>query len=131
LRKYSIQTYDHEYDPSVGKLLLYVRKEDRPKIIGKDGKRINEIEKRLGLSIDVLVYEPEEETILDVYETKDHVHLVFPSNFIGKDVIISINGAPLIQLTVGKSGEIKISKDTEIGRTILEAYEKGMAITAS
>jgi len=132
LKKYSIYDYNFDFNPP-NSLTLYVTKKDKPRIIGKDGKRIEEIEQKLGLSIDVRTFDErteEAEFIIDVYPIKNKVNLVFPSLLIGKDVIVSIDGNELIQLTVGKAGEISIDKNSQIGREIMSAYSRGATISA-
>ena len=132
LKKYSIYDYNFDFNPP-DSLTLFVTKKDKPRIIGKNGKRIEEIEQKLGLSIDVRTFDErteEAEFIIDVYPIKNKVNLVFPSLLIGKDVIVSIDGNELIQLTVGKTGEISIDKNSQIGREIMSAYSRGATISA-
>ncbi|MHA1687038.1 MAG: PINc/VapC family ATPase [Candidatus Heimdallarchaeaceae archaeon] len=130
LKKYDIELFDYNVG-SANQLTLYVTPEDKPRVIGRDGKTIAEIERKLGMSITVKTLEHEEaEFLIDAYLSKKHIHLVFPEVCIGKDVIIQINGTPLVQLTVGKTGEIKIAKDTEIGRILIEAYNNRETISA-
>jgi len=131
LKKYSIYDYDYEFDPP-NSLILYVTKKDKPRVIGKEGKRIDEIEQKLGLSIDVKTFDEKEtaEFVIDAYPIKSKVNLSFPSVFIGKDASIAINGKVIVQLTVGKSGEVSIAKNTQIGRELMDAYSKGATITA-
>ncbi len=132
LKKYSIYDYNFDFNPP-NSLTLYVSKKDKPRIIGKNGKRIEEIEQKLGLSIDVRTFDErteEAEFIIDVYPIKNKVNLVFPSLLIGKDVVVSIDGDELIQLTVGKAGEISIEKNSQIGRDIMSAYSRGATISA-
>ncbi|MCG3221204.1 MAG: Flp pilus assembly complex ATPase component TadA [Candidatus Heimdallarchaeota archaeon] len=131
LKKYSIYDYDYEFDPP-NSLILYVTKKDKPRVIGKEGKRIDEIEQKLGLSIDVKTFDEKEtaEFVIDVYPIKSKVNLSFPSVFIGKDASIAINGKVIVQLTIGKSGEVSIAKNTQIGRELMDAYSKGATITA-
>ena len=101
-------------------------------VIGKNGEIKNEIEEKLGLSITVKSFaeQDEMEFVIDLYTSKGKLNLVFPNVCIGKDVIIAINGSPLTQLTVGKTGEISIAKNTEMGQILMEAYHKGDTITA-
>ncbi|MFW9851928.1 MAG: PINc/VapC family ATPase [Candidatus Thorarchaeota archaeon] len=132
LKKYSIYDYNYDFNPP-NSLTLFVTKKDKPRIIGKNGKRIEEIEQKLGLSIDVRTFDErteEAEFIIDVYPIKNKVNLIFPNLLIGKDVIVSIDGDELIQLTVGKTGEISIDKNSQIGREIMSAYSRGATISA-
>ncbi len=132
LKKYSIYDYNFDFN-SPDSLTLFVTKKDKPRIIGKNGKRIEEIEQKLGLSIDVRTFDErteEAEFIIDVYPIKNKVNLIFPSLLIGKDVVVSIDGDELIQLTVGKTSEISIDKNSQIGRKIMNAYSRGATISA-
>ena len=70
------------------------------------------------------------EFVIDLYPSKGKLNLVFPSVCIGKDVILAVNGSPLTQLTVGKTSEISVAKNTEIGKMLMEAHHKGDTITA-
>ena len=134
LKKYGIYDFDFKYDPP-NSLALYVSDKDRPRVIGKDGRKIEEIEQKLGLSIDVKSFGDkdefeEAEYILDVYPTKSKMNISFPSTCVGRDVMIAINGEIMFQLTVGKSGEISVAKDTQTGKILSEAYNKGATISA-
>ena len=137
LKRYSIIDFDYMYEPP-NNLALYVNDRDRPKVLGREGKRIHEIEDALGVRIDVRTFDElgtitskdSAEFILDTYETKNGVHLTFPIVCIGKDVIVTVNGQPIVQLTVGKSAEVKLAKNTETGKLILEARKKSDTITA-
>ncbi len=131
LKKYSIYDFDYSFE-APNTLTLFVAKKDKPRIIGREGKRIEEIERKLGLSIDVRTFDEKEEAefMIDVYPSKNKVNLVFPEICIGKDVTISINGESVTQLTVGKSGEISIAKNIEAGKLLLDAYNRGAFISA-
>ena len=131
LKKHAIYDYNFEFEPP-NSLTLFVSDKDRPRVIGKDGRTIEEIEQKLGLSIDVkpLNQLEEMEFVVDLYTLKNKVNLVFPSVCIGKDVIVTANGINLVQLTVGKTGEISIAKNSQVGKMLMEAYNKGSTITA-
>ena len=131
LKRYSVYDFTYEFEPP-NSLTLFVSNKDKPRVIGKDGRNIDEIEDKLGLSITVKSFGEQEEMefVIDIYHSKGKVNLVFPSVCIGKDVIVAINGSPLTQLTVGKTGEISVAKNTEIGKLLMEAHHKGDTITA-
>ncbi|OLS33210.1 MAG: putative KH and PIN-domain containing protein [Candidatus Heimdallarchaeota archaeon AB_125] len=131
LKKYSVYDFTHEFEPP-NSLTLFVSNKDKPRVIGKEGRNIDEIEGKLGLSITVKSFGEQEEMefIIDMYPSKGKLNLVFPSVCIGKDVIVAVNGSPLTQLTVGKTGEISVAKNTEIGKLLMEAHHKGDTISA-
>ena len=70
------------------------------------------------------------EFVIDLYESKGKVNLVFPSVCIGKDVSVAVNGESVVQLTVGKTGEITIEKNSQVGRELMAGHSKGATITA-
>lgn len=94
-----------------------------PKLIGKDGKNINQIEERLGIHIDV------EPKILSVGKEIDHRlvesgnSLIFMFNKEMKKRLVSIyvDSDFLFSATVGKKNEIKLSKGSDIGKELLKA----------
>ena len=131
LKRYSIYDYNFEFEPP-NSLTLFVSNKDRPRVIGKDGRTIEEIEQKLGLSITVKSLDEmdEMEFVIDIYPIKNKVNLVFPQVCIGKDVIVTVNGTNIVQLTVGKSGEVSIAKNSQVGKLLMEGYHKGATITA-
>ena len=131
LKKYSVYDFTYDFAPP-NSLTLFVSNKDKPRVIGKDGRNIDEIEQKLGLSITVKSFNEQEEMefVIDMYPSKGKLNLVFPSVCIGKDVILTVNGSPLTQLTVGKTSEISVAKNTEIGKMLMEAHHKGDTITA-
>lgn len=131
LKQHSVYDFTYDFDPP-NSLTLFVSNKDKPRVIGKDGRNIDEIEQKLGLSITVKSFNEQEEMefVIDLYPSKGKLNLVFPSVCIGKDVILAVNGSPLTQLTVGKTSEISVAKNTEIGKMLMEAHHKGDTITA-
>ncbi|MHA1446786.1 MAG: KH domain-containing protein, partial [Candidatus Heimdallarchaeaceae archaeon] len=131
LKQYSVYDFTYDFDPP-NSLTLFVSNKDKPRVIGKDGRNIDEIEQKLGLSITVKSFNEQEEMefVIDMYPSKGKLNLVFPSVCIGKDVILAVNGSPLTQLTVGKTSEISVAKNTETGKMLMEAHQKGDTITA-
>ncbi|MHA1198271.1 MAG: PINc/VapC family ATPase [Candidatus Heimdallarchaeaceae archaeon] len=131
LKRYSIYDYNFDFEPP-NSLTLFVSNKDRPRVIGKDGRTIEEIEQKLGLSITVKSLDEmdEMEFVIDAIPSKNKVSLVFPSVCIGKDVIVTVNGTNLVQLTVGKTSEISIAKNSQVGKMLMEAHKKGATISA-
>ncbi|MHA1351291.1 MAG: PINc/VapC family ATPase [Candidatus Heimdallarchaeaceae archaeon] len=145
LKQYS-GVYDFEYKiTEPDSITLFVRDSDRAKIIGKSGKTIEKIESALNLNVDVRSYsemsewsdveqknsfDEEAEYVLNVYQSKNNIFLVFPDLCIGKDVDIMINGEVIVTLTVGKTAEIKLNSNSELGALFKEAYERGAVISA-
>ncbi|MFQ5800853.1 MAG: PINc/VapC family ATPase [Candidatus Hydrothermarchaeales archaeon] len=118
--------------------------EDRyiPKVIGRGGKKIEKLERELGISLDIRSIESQARTIephaakeaeilsMQVKESPRYIHLVFDKKDMGKTVNVNINGKFLFMATIGRKAEIKTGKHNEIGERILTALEAGEEITA-
>lgn len=96
------------------------------RLIGKKGKNIEEIEKKLGIHISV---EPKEATFkneIDFYteEHGKHFYVKIDPKLSSKSVDIYSNEEFLMTSLVGKSGNIRIKKKSDIGRMILQAVTK-------
>ncbi len=119
-----------------------------PSIIGKKGKRIEKLEKKLGIRIDIRPYgewEPgvpiredseddkggrEDNIDLSVEEIGNYLHLIFGKELSGKTVEIHGDGEFLFTATIGRKGEIKVGRATNIGRQIQDTLSSGGDITA-
>ena len=113
---------------------IYIPEEFIPKIIGKNGKRIAEIEESIGISLGVEVIDtkpikkaPFE---VDILHTKKQLILELGRENDRKNFDIQINGEYLLTATTSKKGEIKIKRGIELSDFIIEAIEMGLAITA-
>ena len=113
---------------------IYIPEEFIPKIIGKNGKRIAEIEESIGISLGVEVIEskPISKTPfeVDILHTKKQLILELGRDNGRKNFDIQINGEYLLTATTSKKGEIKIKRGIELSDLIIEAIEMGLAITA-
>ena len=113
---------------------IYIPEEFIPKIIGKNGKRIAEIEESIGISLGVEIIEekPVNKAPFEIDITHTRKQLILE---LGKDngmqnFDIYINGEYLLTATTSKKGEIKIKKGIELSDFIIEAIEMGLEITA-
>ncbi len=113
---------------------IYIPDEYVPKIIGKNGKRIAEIEESIGISLGVEVIEskPTNKTPfeVDIYDTKKQLILELGKSNGRKNFDIFIENEYLLTATTSKKGEIKIRKGIELSDFIIEAVEMGLEITA-
>jgi len=105
------------------RIIAKITNEIIPKIIGREGKTIEKIEKKLGISIDV---QPKVESLgkevrFDVGESGAYVILSFNNTLRGENANTYINDEYLFTATVGKSGQIRISKSSELGKQLLNA----------
>ncbi len=119
---------------SSNKAIIYVPKEDVAYIIGKQGKNIEQIEKKLGLSIDVKELEKDNElrpVVFDVEETKKYIILKVDPKYGSDTTDIYVNDQFLLTATVGKKGEISISKKNKVGIDLSRDLNANKRITVS
>ena len=112
---------------------IYIPEELVPKIIGKNGKRIAEIEEKIGISLGVEVIENSYDKNpfeIDITHTKKQLILDFGRENGRSNFDILIGGEYLFTATTSKKGEVKIRRDIELSDYIIEAIEMGLEITA-
>ncbi len=122
---------------SDNKCVVYVPDEDIARIIGKQGKNINEMEEKLGLSIEIRDKKEmsKEKIVKDEdgieYETqvmKKGVVFQLGHDAINKDVDIFVEDDYLLTAKVGKTGIIKVHKNNKIGKILVDAVTYGEKI---
>lgn len=103
-----------------------------PRLIGKDGKRIASLEKKLGIRLDVEPRIPSlgREVNFGVNEKGNSLELVFGKKFVGKIISVYIEDNFIFSATVGKKGKIKVTKRSDIGKKLLRAIASGKQIKA-
>ncbi len=112
---------------------VWMDEEHIPRLIGKKGKTIDEVEKRIGISIGVEPFkqrEIEEKFSVDVELAGNYVVLSFGKEAIGTPFDILVDSEYLFTATVGKKGTIKIKKDIELATIILDALKRSIPIQA-
>lgn len=114
---------------------VWMDEEFIPKLIGKKGKTIDEVERRIGISIGVEPFQQrikqiEEKYNVDVELAGNYVILNFGKDNIGTPFDILVDGDYLFTATVGKKGTIKIKKDIELATIILDAIQSDTPIEA-
>ena len=113
---------------------IYIPEEFIPKIIGKNGKRIAEIEESIGISLGVEVIESKpinrSPFEVDITHTRKQLILDLGRENGRKNFDVYIENEYLLTATTSKKGEIKIRRGIELSDFILEAIEMGLMITA-
>lgn len=112
---------------------VWIDEKNIPKLIGKKGKTIDEVEKKLGINIGVESLQsrtPEEVNGVDVEIAGNYVVLNFDKESVGTPFDILVDDDYLFTATVGKKGNIKIKKDIELANIILDALKKNRPILA-
>jgi ATPase len=115
---------------------VWVEEKYIAQIIGKKGKNIDELERRIGISIGVEPLESEnlKKTVgsfeIPVEMSGNYVALNFGKNAIGTAFDIIVEDDYLFTATVGKKGTIKIKKDIELAEIILKAIKRNIPVSA-
>jgi ATPase len=129
LAKERVKQIIDKYDPyaevnflSEDKVRVIVDNDVVGRLIGKDGTNITEIEKRLGIHIDVEPRVPTTgiEVGYNISEVGNSLVLQFPPKMKGKNVDIYVDDDYLLSATVGKKQEVRISKSSGIGKEVLK-----------
>jgi ATPase len=123
---------------SEGRATVYVDERYLPALIGRKGKRIASLEKKLGLAIDVRTFaekaQPERSAAprvpVDVAETKHYIHLILGKGYAGRMMKFYAGDDYLFTATIGRKGEVKLAKNSEIGDSLLSYVEEGREIFA-
>ncbi|MFB6354452.1 MAG: ATPase, partial [Halobacteriales archaeon] len=128
--------------------VVYVSEADISEVIGKGGGRISAIEDRLGIDIDVRTHDerpgagasagrppadgggPAEGTVVTPEITDRHV--VIPvGDAVGRTVEVQADGEYLFTATVGRGGEIQVSRGSAIADELETAIDHGRRITVT
>jgi len=132
--KDAFRHYSEDVDVDVvseNKCIVYVPEERIAKIIGRQGKNISEIEKRLSMSIDIKELDkktPGQTIEFNTEIKKKNIVFYLDMQFKDKDVDIYINDDYLLTAKSGKTGLIKIKKNNKIARILVDAINAGEKI---
>ncbi|HYJ01273.1 MAG TPA: PINc/VapC family ATPase [Nitrososphaeraceae archaeon] len=118
------------FDPSAdiqiisdNKVRIKVEKEIIPKIIGRNGSTVSELEDLLGLRIDI---EPKipvlgREIEFQINESGSSIVIIADKKEVGSNVGIYINNEFLLNSQIGRKSRIKVDKRSENGKKLLNA----------
>jgi len=133
---------------SDNKCIVYVPESDIAKIIGKQGKNISMMEKSLGMSVEIrelgeknneqktenkyeereIKQEKQEEVPFELIIDKKNIIFNLSSEMQNKDIDVYVNNELLMTAKVGKTGLIKVKKNNNVGKIILDAKNRGEEI---
>lgn len=122
---------------SDNKCIVKVPEKYIPRIIGKEGKNIAQLEKKLGMSIDVQTLNIKEaskdskekqQVPFDIIIKKNSLLFQAGIKMQSKDINIYLNNEFILTAKAGKTGIIKIKKNNPIGRMLINAYNNGEEI---
>lgn len=108
---------------SDNKVRIKVGKEIVPKIIGKSGSTVSELEKLLGLRIDI---EPKIPVLgkgvdFQINESGSSIIIITDNKEVGSNVGIYINNEFLLSSQIGRKSRINVDKRSEYGKKLLNA----------
>ena len=113
---------------------VYLPEKLIPKIIGKNGRRIAEIEESIGIKIGVepLTNRASEDVVsdLNIRYSKNHIVMSLGKVNGNKNYDICINGKYLFSATTSKKGDIKLKKKIDFSKQLMAADRKGSEISA-
>ena len=110
---------------SDSKAKIYVPEADIGRVIGKKGERINEIEKKLGISIDVESLKEDKSNVkYNLSERSKFLVFYIDSRYSGMEVDFHSEGHYLLSAKVGNKGEIKVHKKSKIGYYLIKRKER-------
>ena len=112
---------------SDNKVQVRVSKEAAPRVIGKGGSTVSELEEMLGVKIDVESKTPTlgKDIEFDISETGSSINILVDDEVIGHTVDVYIEDEYVISSQVGKKARVKIDKRSESGKKILNAIIAG------
>ena len=119
---------------SAHKCIVYVPERDISKIIGRQGKNIDKIEKAIGISINVEPLsdkQPKASSSRAAFNTvvkNSSILFEVGPELINQNVDISVGGDYLLTVKVSKASHIKIKKNNKIGKILLKAVNLGELI---
>jgi ATPase len=116
---------------------LWVNDIDIPEVIGKGGRNIETMEKRLGIHIDVRPLDSAQVSkggesgktmVPEISMKKKHI-ILKSCGMAGTDVEVIVEGELIFTATVGRKGDIRIVKDSDIGDKLQKALHDKLKIS--
>jgi len=110
---------------SANKCIIYVPSKDVPKIIGKQGKNIMELEKKIGISIDVQEMKREKSDKMSSFDydlKKNNLVIFVDEENADANIDIYVNGDYLLTAKASKDAKIKLKRN-KICDILIEAIE--------
>ncbi len=109
---------------SDNKAIVRVDNEIVPIVIGKKGATVTKLEEKLGVKIDVEPLAPSssgKEVRYEVREVGNRIDLVFEEDLTGVAANVYVGDQYLFSATIGKKSQIRVSKKSDLGRSLLRA----------
>jgi ATPase len=116
---------------SANRANIYLPEKDIPAIIGTKGKRIENIENKIGIKLTVKSKVKNKESIdFSASETKKYIIFKFPKNIVKKSVGFSLENQFLFSAIVSNKSKIQIHKKSQLGRTLINILDSNKKLEA-
>ncbi len=118
--------------------VVYVRDREIPRLLGREGRRIAEIERDLGIHIDVRAMKDRSSSPIRVRGQvqsatvdmdRKNVILQVGKELSGQSVEVMVEGTSIFQGTVGRDGVIRVGKGSPAGKALEDAFFAGKRVT--
>ena len=121
-----IRRFDRTADVEIvndNKAVVRVENEIIPRLIGKKGKTIKELEDKLGISIEVSpkITTLGKEVKFDKEETGAYLVFTFPEKLRERTANFYSGKEYIFSATIGKNNQIRVAKNSDTGKSILRA----------
>jgi ATPase len=131
--KDTIRRFDPDADINIisdKRVQVKVSKDVIARIIGKGGSTVSELERMLGMKIDIEVKTPTlgEEIDFEVSEAGSTVNILVDESTVGKKIDVYIEDEFVLNSQIGKKSRIKIDKRSENGKKMINALLAGNKI---
>lgn len=120
--------------------VVHLNEDDIPAVLGKGGRNIDKMEQKLGIHIDVRpmtgasyrsmesIKPPEiKEIIPEISMTERHI-LLRVEDFKGKEMEVWIEDEYIFNGTIGRKGDIRITRDSDNGEKLQRAVKENLKI---
>ena len=106
---------------SANRAIVRVDNDIVPILIGKKGVTINRLEEKLGIKLDVEPLTPSsgKEIQYEIKEVGNRFDITFGKDLTGKVANVYIGDEYLFSATVGKKSQIRVSKKSDLGKSLL------------
>jgi ATPase len=122
-----VKKFDPDADVTLvsdNRAVVRVDNEVVPILIGKKGATVTRLEEKLGVKIDVEPTAPSssgKEARFEIREVGNRIDLVFEEDLTGTVGNVYVGDEYLFSATVGKKSQIRVSKKSDLGRSLLRA----------
>lgn len=106
-------------------MVVTVPESQIPRVIGKAGRNIEQIERALGMHIDIRGRREEPDVITPRVEESDRHLILWVGAGAGASAEVFVGSEPVFTATIGRRGDIRIAKSSEIARLMLNRLKRG------